>query len=621
MLTGRTHADNPPVSLGENLPFRGLTRALAGLPTAVWVGAIVVLSAAFRFQNARTSPTPWILPDEYIYADLSRNLAETGHFVVNGAPMAAWTYGPLYAVVQAPIWMLTSSGEQAYAAVQLVNSFVMSSAAVFAYLLGRRALEKRSALFLAVLTVLVPSMVYSTKMMTENLAYPVFLGAVLAIVSMLERPSNTRQIVALGAIGAAILARVELVALLPAMATSVVLVAALLDRDPAFGERRSTFLHRLLRFRLTVFLFGFGAVAALSVAILKSNFLGGHARSLHSFDLASFPRWLLIYLGDLDLYVGVVPFAAFVVMAALACRPGLPRPARIVVLASAATFAWLVLFVACYSTGPRPAPAVQDRLLFYVVPLELLAFVLWVQIGSPRPRRLALAAAGFAVVVPLAIPYSEFLTGRVWGVSSGTVALVPWGLLKPVLGTGALLMTVIFVLSLGAAAAFLLISARGSTLLRTLVIANLMFITLFVLAANLAVAKKARESWVAPDSAWVSAAAGSESRVVEIWALPKRGASQPIEYPLNAMLENAFARSNTEVYAYGRAHALLWGWPPVIRQAVGDGQRVLDTAGEPIRADYALVGPELRVQGTEVARDPNTGLILYRLDGSELRLR
>jgi hypothetical protein len=621
MLNGRTHAENPPASLAGNLPFRGLTRALASLPTAVWVGAIVVLSAAFRFQNARTSPTPWILPDEYIYADLSRNLAESGHFVVNGVSMAGWTYGPLYAVLQAPIWMLTSSTEQAYAAAQLINSFVMSSAAVFAYLLGRRALDKRSALFLGVLTVLVPSMVYSTKMMTENLAYPIFLAAVLAIVRMLERPTNTRQIVALAAVGAAILARVELVALLPALATSVVLVAALLDRDSARGERRSTFLQRLLRFRLTVFLFAFGALAAVSVAALRPNFLGGHARALHNFDFAAFPRWLLIYLGELDLYVGVIPFAAFVVMAALTLRPDVPRSARIVVLASVAAFAWLVLFVACYSTGPRAAPSVQDRLLFYVVPLELLAFLLWMQIGLPRPRRLALAVTGLSVALPLVIPYSEFLTGRVWGVSSGTVALVPWGLLKPILGTGALLMAVILLLSLGAAAAFLLIPARRSTLLRTLVIANLMFITVFVLAANSAVARKARESWVAPDSSWVSAAAGSESRVVGIWALPERDASLPIEYPLNSMLENALTRSNTEIYAYGPAYALLWGWPPVIREAVGDGRRVLDASGEPIRADYAIVGPELPVQGTEVARDANTGLILYRLDGAELRLR
>lgn len=621
MLTGQTHADHPPVALEERSWSQGLERAFGAVPIAFWVGAVVVLSAAFRFLNARTSPTPWILPDEYIYADLGRNLADSGHFVVNGAAMAAWSYGPLYPILLAPVWLLTGSTAQAYAGAQLVNSFVMSTAAVFGYLLGRRALDKRSALFLAVLTVLVPSMVYSTKMMTESLAYPAFLAAVLAITRMLERPSNARQLGALLAIGVAVLARVEMVALLPAMATAIFLVAALLDRDRDGGERPSTFVQRLLRFRLTVFLFGFGALAALSVAVFRSNFLGGHARSLHSFDVGGIPRWLLIYLGDLDLYVGVIPFAAFVVMVGLALRSDLPRSARLVLFATGATFVWLVLFVAAYSTGPRPAAAAQDRLLFYVVPLELLAFLLWIRVGLPRPRRLALGAAGIALVAPLFIPFSEFLTGRAWGVSSGTVALVPWGLLKPALGTGALLIAVILVLSLGAVAAFLFLPSERSSLLRTIVISNFMIITLFVLAANTAVAKKARDNWVAPDPNWVSAAAGPDSSVVGVWALPAGGLTSDSEDRMSALLEDAFLRPGTQVYAYGPAHDLLWGWPPVIPQAVGEGQRVLDSSGAPIRADYALVGPELRVQGTAVAHDPNSGLVLYRIEGSELRLR
>jgi Dolichyl-phosphate-mannose-protein mannosyltransferase len=621
MLTGRTHADHPPVSLDERSLFRGLERTLASVPTAFWVAAVVVLSAGFRFLNARTSPTPWILPDEYIYAELGRHLADSGHFVVNGAPMAAWSYGPLYPILLAPVWLLTSSTAQAYAAAQLVNSVVMSSAAIFAYLLGRRALDKRSALFLAVLSVLVPSMVYSTKMMTESLAYPVFLATVLAIVRMLERPTNTRQLGALAAIGVVVLARIELVVLLPAVATAIVLVAAMLDREPAAGERGTTFLQRLLRFRLTVSLFAFGGLAALSVAAFKSNFLGGHARSLHSFDLSAVPRWLLIYLGDLDLYVGVVPFAAFIVMVALAFRRDLPRSARLVLFAAGATFVWFVVFIACYSTGPRPAAAAQDRLLFYVVPLELLAFLLWIQVGLPRPRRLALVAATLAVGAPLFIPFSEFLNGRAWGVSSGTVALVPWGLLKPTLGAGAALTAVILALSLGAVAAFLYLSPMRSPLLRMIVVTNFLLITVCVLAANSAVARKAQEDWVAPDPNWVSATVGPHSRVVGIWALPERGLPSATERRMSALLENAFIRPGTEVYAYGPAHALLWGWPPVVKQALGDGEQMIDGSGALIRADYALVGPELPIQGEEVARDPNTGLVLYRIDGSELRLR
>jgi hypothetical protein len=621
MLSGRTHAERPPVSLERGSSPRAFERALANVPAAFWLGAVIVASAAFRFLNARTSATPWILPDEYIYADLARNFADSGHFVVNGAPMAAWSYGPLYSVLLAPIWALTGSAAQAYAAAQLLNSILMSSTAVFAYLLGRRVLDKRFSLLLAVLSVLVPSMVYSTKMMTESLAYPAFMAAVLAITRMLERPSNGRQLAALLVIGVAVLARVEMIALLPAMATAILLVAALLDRGQV---SRATFWQRLLRFRLTIVLFASGAIAFLGVAALKAGFLGGHSRSLRSFDLVELPRWLLIYLGDLDLYVGVIPFAAFIVMVALAFRSDLPRPNRVVLFAAGSAFAWLVLFVACYSTGPRPAPAVQDRLLFYVVPLELLAFLLWIQVDLPRPRRFALPAAGVALATPLFIPYSEFLSGRAWGVSSGTVALVPWGLLRPALGTGAVLLAIILALSLGATAAFMFFSPRRALLLRMIVVTNFLLITMCVLTANSVVARKASDEWVAPNPNWITEAVGPDARVAGVWALPDRPISvvpADTQSRMNGLLESAFYRPDTEVYALGTAHGLLWGWPPVVKQARADEGTIVDAAGTPILADYAVVGPELPVQGREVARDANTGLVLYELDEPELRLR
>jgi hypothetical protein len=621
MLSGRTHAEHPPVPLERGSSLRGLERTLSTVPAAFWIGALVVVSAAFRFLNARTSATPWILPDEYVYADLSRNFADSGHFLVNGAPMAAWSNGPLYTILLAPVWALTDSATQAYAAAQLVNSLLMSSTAVFAYLLARRVLDKRLALFLAVLTVLVPSMVYSSKLMTESLAYPAFMAAVLAITRVLERPSNGRQLVALLAIGVAALARVEMIVLIPALATAVVLVAALLDHG---WVGAATFWQRLLRFRLTIFLFAAGAVAFLAIAALEPGFLGGHARSLHGFDLLGLPRWLLIYLGDLDLYVGVIPFAAFIVMVALAFRADLPRAARILLFSAGSTFAWLVLFVAAYSTAPRPAPAVQDRLLFYVIPLELLAFLLWIQVGLPRPRRFALPAAGLALATPLFIPYADFLSGRAWGVSSGTVALVPWGLLRPALGTGAVLLAIILALTLGATAAFMLLSPRRASVLRMIVVTNFLLITMCVLTANSVVAGKASDEWVAPDPNWITAAVGPDARVAGVWALPDRPISvvpADTQSRINGLLENAFYRSGTEVYAFGNAHDLLWGWPPVVKQARADEGTIVDASGAPIRADYAIVGPELPVRGREVARDANTGLVLYELDEAELRLR
>ena len=222
MLPDRAHATHPDsLRLRGQWSFRKTEESLARLPVAVWLGAVVAGSAVFRFGLARTSPTPWILPDEYIYSELARNLGQSGHFLVNGGPFAAWTYGPLYAVLTAPAWLLTSSSEAAYAAVQALNCIFMSSAAVFAYLLARRVLERPFAMFAAVLSVLVPSMIYTSRAMTESIAYPLFLAAMLGIVVMLERPSSRSQLLALGVIALSTLARAEMIILVPALVTAI----------------------------------------------------------------------------------------------------------------------------------------------------------------------------------------------------------------------------------------------------------------------------------------------------------------------------------------------------------------------------------------------------------------
>src|SRR4029453_9716385 len=162
MLSGRADATFQPLPYEGGSQLKDAERALSRIPVAVWLLGIVALSALFRYWLARSSPTPWIMPDEYIYAELSRSLADTGHFSVNGAAMATWSYGPLYPLLIAPAWSLTGSATTASAPIQLINSILMSTAAVSAYYLGRRVLHKQLSFFLALLTVLVPSMVYSS---------------------------------------------------------------------------------------------------------------------------------------------------------------------------------------------------------------------------------------------------------------------------------------------------------------------------------------------------------------------------------------------------------------------------------------------------------------------------
>ena len=58
--------------------------------------------------------------------------------------------------------------------------------------------------------------------------------------------------------------------------------------------------------------------------------------------------------------------------------------------------------------------------------------------------------------------------------------------------------------------------------------------------------------------------------------------------------------------------------------ACGDGFRksglLVDEAGRPFRARYALVDPWVVLRGRVVARDPASGMRLYRLSGSIVRI-
>jgi hypothetical protein len=459
-------------------------------------------------------------------------------------------------------------------------------------------------------------MVYSSKAMTESLAYPVFLGAILAITLALESPTNRRQAVALLAIGLAVLTRAEMVMLVPAFLTAIVFLAVQ-------GEGRWFTRTRFEPFRLTLGTFGALFVAGFGWGLVRgADVLGSHAHWLHVYRLETLPRWLLIYLGDLDLYVGVIPFAAFVLMLGLALRRDvLPGPARAVLALAGSSFIWFVLLVAVYSTQPRTPPAILDRYLFYLVPLELLAFLLWIHVGMPRPRRLASTAALAAFIVPAAIPFAEVLNSRSWGVSSSTVALVPWGLLRPVLGSHVGLLTLLLALSGLAVAAFLFVSKKSALLLRLIVILNFLFIMMFVLPANRVLAERAQTRWAPTQANWIDDAVGdSNARVVAVWTPPKDG-SVLIREAWAVMLENKITNDTLDrLYAFEGAHDLIAGDNPFVGEARSDSDGRLVEKGEPIQARYVVANYDLPLAGTLIARDPKSGLRLLRIKGP-LRLR
>ena len=73
----------------------------------------------------------------------------------------------------------------------------MSRAAIPAYLLARLFVPRRDAVVVALLTVLVPSMAYTGVVMTENAFYPAFLWTMFLIARAIRRPTVASQLLAL----------------------------------------------------------------------------------------------------------------------------------------------------------------------------------------------------------------------------------------------------------------------------------------------------------------------------------------------------------------------------------------------------------------------------------------
>ena len=52
---------------------------------------------------------------------------------------------------------------------------------------------------------------------------------------------------------------------------------------------------------------------------------------------------------------------------------------------------------------------IEERNLFYLAPLLVVALLAWIERGQPRPPRAAVVAAGLAAALPGAIPFLHLL--------------------------------------------------------------------------------------------------------------------------------------------------------------------------------------------------------------------
>ena len=565
------------------------------LPTWVWLAAIVVSSAVVRMLLAHRVVAPWIMVDEIVYSELAKSVAAHGHFLIRGVPSGG--YGFVYPLLIAPAFRLFGAVPTAYGLAKAINAVVMSLTAVPTYFLARRLLSRGSSLGVAVLAVLVPSMLYTGTLMTENAFYPLFVATCLALVVMLERPTPVRQLVVLAACGACFATRAQALALFGAAVVAPVL-HGWIERD--------------LRLRLRRYWALYGAVALVAVLALAATVARGRsplallgayrAATGPGYSVSEIARYLLWHVAEFDLYVGIIGFAALL---ALWFAPRAASPAaRAFAAASLPIFVFLLVEVAAFAS--RHSIRIEERNDFYLAPLALVAlFGLAADGVIPPLRRAIVPAAVIAGVLPGTIPFAKFVNTSV---VSDTLGLLPWWWLQDQGIHFGPLRLVALGLGLVAALAFVTLPRRyalafaGATavyfVLTGLVVENgrhgMHQASVGGLWAGIRVAHYD----------WIDRRVGRGANVAFLWHYA--GETRPL------WNNEFFNRSVNTVYTVEGPDPADGGLPETPVRELASGTLVTATGVTP-HVQYAVSYTD--IAGKLLAHDPGIGLGLYRVDG------
>ena len=206
---------------------------------AIVDGGIILLLASlvgWALSRATTRVENWfVMTDELYYERLAISVAHTGSLLPR-------LHGELVANVNQlyPVLISTVYGDGNVAAsldaAHRLNAFLIVSAAIPVFLLARvSGCGRLASIWAGALAVAVPWIVFSSFLLTEVVAYPVFCLALLAVTWAVLRGSAATDLLALAGIGVAVLARVQFAVLAVVLIAAV--VAELLLAAAADGTR------------------------------------------------------------------------------------------------------------------------------------------------------------------------------------------------------------------------------------------------------------------------------------------------------------------------------------------------------------------------------------------------
>ena len=368
---------------------------LGGWP--LLVSGAVLLVLAVRIWVAFKIATPWIFLDELLYGELAKSIASGGHLWVRGVP--ADIPSVLYPAAIAPAWLLNDVGT-AYQFAKAINVVLMTAACIPTYFWARRLVPPVWAATAVGLVLVMPSMLYTGVLMSENAFFPLFVAATFAMAAALERPTLWRQALVFAPVLLAIGVRVQAIVLLAVLPAAIVVKAAF-DALAAARPRWRAFVASVRAFWATFAVLVVGGLAFVLYEHARgrtvTSALGSYSDvTSASYSFSDVRHWIGLHFAELAFSVGIVPACAVILLVGLALlgRPTTAAERSFLAVASTAVVL-VVVQVAIFAS--RFSFRIEERYMFPLAPLLFIALVLWIARGAERPRVLT----AISVAVPL----------------------------------------------------------------------------------------------------------------------------------------------------------------------------------------------------------------------------
>ena len=372
---------------------RRMRRRLQENPLLVLVVAGGVLwTALFALQIH----VYFVMKDELRYVKQAQAIGDRLFLLLPHAPQFE-TWSELQPLLMAPIWGIFRT-PTAYQLTHLLNSLVMTSAAIPAYLLARRVLDHRSwAVLAALLSISIPWMVMTGVMMTEVAAYPAFLWAMLAFHRAMARPSPRSDLLAVIAFGVLFLARTEFTVIAPVLPL-VILVQELRFGIVPAAPRSARLTETRAALKRHWVLLAACVVLVFVVAITGRGVLGNalNDRTSHLIRPGTFPA-----AGEMLAYivigVAALPLVLAAAWALTLIRPAGPEEHAFALLAVTTATVLTVLIGGTYSV--LNTFGVNDRYLFYIAPLFFIGMLACLRERRSASALILLAGLGTAWII------------------------------------------------------------------------------------------------------------------------------------------------------------------------------------------------------------------------------